>query len=117
MLTSLLERNELAYFMSNLYLKHLILMFGAPFCPLSELSSALSGTPLKVKLLALLTNKRLGLKGIPGTNTLAYFEYLPIAGVTSFITLASDLKLYIFLSFYVYIIIKGLCSLLMGRSG
>jgi hypothetical protein len=35
----------------------------------------LSGTPLKGRLLASPTNTRLGWKGLPGTNTLAYYGH------------------------------------------
>jgi hypothetical protein len=35
----------------------------------------LSGAPLWGRLLALLTNVRLGWKGLPGTNTLVYYEH------------------------------------------
>jgi hypothetical protein len=34
----------------------------------------LSGAPFKGRLLALSTNNRLGFKGLPGSNTLAYYE-------------------------------------------
>jgi hypothetical protein len=34
----------------------------------------LSGAPLQGRLLASLTNIRLGWKGMPGTNTLAYYK-------------------------------------------
>ncbi len=37
-------------------------------------SEALSGAPLYGKLLALPANIRLGWKGLPGTNTQAYYE-------------------------------------------
>jgi hypothetical protein len=45
---------------------------------------------LKVRLLALHTNNRLGWKGLPGTNTLASYEILLITAVKFFITLAPD---------------------------
>jgi hypothetical protein len=48
----------------------------------------LSGAPLKGKLLALTTNIRLGWKGLPGTNALAYYKKLYLMSVKSFITLA-----------------------------
>jgi hypothetical protein len=41
---------------------------------------------------ALLTNLRLGWRGLPGTNTLAYYKNSLIADRKSFITLASDLN-------------------------
>ncbi len=34
----------------------------------------LSGAPLQGRLLASLTNIRLGWRGLPGTNTLAYYD-------------------------------------------
>jgi hypothetical protein len=37
---------------------------------------AILGVPLLVRILALPTNFRLGSKSQPGTNTLAYYEYL-----------------------------------------
>jgi hypothetical protein len=36
----------------------------------------IKGSSLKGRLLALPTNIRLGWKGLPGTNTLAYYENL-----------------------------------------
>jgi hypothetical protein len=38
--------------------------------------------------MALLTNIRLSLKFLPGTNALAHYEHLQIADVKSFITLS-----------------------------
>jgi hypothetical protein len=35
----------------------------------------LSGAPLEGRLLALKTNLRLDRKGLPGTNTLAYYKH------------------------------------------
>jgi hypothetical protein len=46
-----------------------------------------------VRLLALHTKIRLGCKGLPGTNTLAYYEHLSITDVKSFITLAPVAKI------------------------
>jgi len=37
----------------------------------------LPGVPLKGRFLALPTNIRLGWKGLPGTNTLAYYQNSP----------------------------------------
>jgi hypothetical protein len=48
----------------------------------------LSGAPFKGSPLALPTNIRLGWKGLPGTNTLAYYENWQITAVKSFIGLA-----------------------------
>jgi hypothetical protein len=48
----------------------------------------LSGAPLKGMLLASPTNIRLGWKGLPGTNTLAYYENPLIMTVKSFIVQA-----------------------------
>jgi hypothetical protein len=39
---------------------------------------------------ALLRNIRLGCKGLPGANTLAYYKHLQISNVGSFITLGTD---------------------------
>ena len=47
----------------------------------------LSGTPLKGRLPALPTNIKLGCKGLPGTNTLAYYENPFITAVKIFIRL------------------------------
>jgi len=41
---------------------------------------------------ALPTNIRLGWKGLPGTNTLAYYENLQLTAVKSFITFAPALS-------------------------
>jgi hypothetical protein len=38
------------------------------------------------------TNIRLGWKGVPGTNTLAYYKNLYLTAVKSFITLAPGVK-------------------------
>ncbi len=51
----------------------------------------LSGAPLKVRLLALPTNIRLGRKGLPGTNASAYYKNSYVTPVKSFITLATGL--------------------------
>jgi hypothetical protein len=48
----------------------------------------LSGTPLFGRLLALSANIILGRKGLPWTNTLAYYEHSKITAVKSFITFA-----------------------------
>ncbi len=48
----------------------------------------LSDDPLYVKLLALPTNNRLVWKGLPGTNTLAYYENLQLTAVKCFKTFA-----------------------------
>jgi hypothetical protein len=47
-----------------------------------------SGAPLYGRLLALPTNIRLGWKGLPETNALAYYEKAQLTAVKSFITLA-----------------------------
>ncbi len=47
----------------------------------------ISGDPLYDRLLALPTNIRLGWKGLPGTNTLAYYENSEILAVEGLITL------------------------------
>ena len=47
----------------------------------------LSDVPLWGRLLASLTNITLVWKGLPGTNTLAYYESSKITDVLSFITL------------------------------
>jgi len=44
--------------------------------------------------LALPTNIRLGWKGLPGTNALAYFEKSQLTAVQSFITLATGILMY-----------------------
>ncbi len=49
--------------------------------------------PLLGRLLASPTNIRLGWKGLPGTNTLAYYENLQIMAVKSFILRAPGLRL------------------------
>jgi hypothetical protein len=41
---------------------------------------------------ATLTNIRMGWKGLPGTNTLAYYEHSEIAGMKGFITLGPGQK-------------------------
>jgi hypothetical protein len=51
----------------------------------------LSGAPLQGMLLALPANIRLGWKGLPRTNALAYYEKLKLTAVKSFITLAPGL--------------------------
>ncbi len=48
----------------------------------------LSGTPLWGRLLALPTNIKLGLKVLPGTNTVAYNRFSQFMVLKSFITLA-----------------------------
>ncbi len=55
-------------------------------------SAYLSGTPFRYptlggRLLVLPTNIRIGWKGLPRTNTLAYYEHSLIACVKSFITM------------------------------
>jgi hypothetical protein len=45
----------------------------------------LKETPLKSRLLALLTKIRLSWKGLPGTNALAYYEHLQVTDVKRFI--------------------------------
>jgi hypothetical protein len=47
----------------------------------------LKKAPLTSRFLALSTNMRLGWKGLPGPNTLAYYENPYITDVKSFITL------------------------------
>jgi hypothetical protein len=47
----------------------------------------LSGAPLWGRRLALHTNNRIGWKGLPGANTLAYYANLKFTSVKSFITL------------------------------
>jgi hypothetical protein len=47
----------------------------------------LSGAPLLDWLLALLTNNRLGWKGLPGTSAIAYYEKSYLTAVKSFIIL------------------------------
>ncbi len=47
---------------------------------------------LEVRLLALPTNIRLGWEGLPGTNTLAYYERFVNYGRKSFIALVPDVK-------------------------
>jgi len=46
------------------------------------------GVPVLGRLLALLTNIRLGWKGLPGTSSLAYWGHSKITGLKSFIALA-----------------------------
>ena len=48
-------------------------------------SEAFSGTPLLGRVLALPANIRLGWRGLPGSNTLAYYENPLIPTVKSFI--------------------------------
>jgi hypothetical protein len=52
----------------------------------------LKEAPLYVRLLALPTNIRLGWKGLPGTNTLAYYEYSYITDVKVFIILGPGIN-------------------------
>ncbi len=52
----------------------------------------LSGATLEDRLLALPESIRLGWKGLPGTNALAYYENSYVTAVKSFITLAPDLQ-------------------------
>jgi hypothetical protein len=52
----------------------------------------LSGAPFSGRPLALPKNIRLGWKGLPGTNTLAYYENLLITAVKSFVRLAPGVK-------------------------
>ncbi len=52
----------------------------------------LSDAPLKGRLLAFAKNIRLGRKGLPGTNSLAYFEKSQLTTVKSFITLATGVR-------------------------
>ncbi len=47
----------------------------------------LSGATLSCRLLALPTNIKQGWKGLPGKNSIAYFELSQIVAVKSFITL------------------------------
>jgi hypothetical protein len=69
---------------------------GKPFQPslmLADKTGAykvkdLSGAPLYGRFLASPTNIRLGWKGLPWTNTLAYYENLLITTVKSFIVQA-----------------------------
>ncbi len=49
-----------------------------------------SGASLYGRILASLTNFRLGWKGLPGTNALAYYEKVQLTALKSFITLATD---------------------------
>jgi hypothetical protein len=49
----------------------------------------LSVAPLKGRLLALPANIRLGSKGLPATNVLAYHEKSYLTAVKSFITLGT----------------------------
>jgi hypothetical protein len=44
----------------------------------------ISDAPLSVRLLALSTNIRLGWKGLPGTNVLAYYEKSLLTAVKKF---------------------------------
>jgi hypothetical protein len=50
----------------------------------------LSGAPLNGRLLALPTNTKLGWKGFPETNTLAYYGNKKIAAVISFMIEAQE---------------------------
>ncbi len=62
----------------------------------------LSGAPLKGRFLALPANIRLGWKGLPGTNVLAYNKKLYLTAVKSFITLvlgANVIKLFTVISY------------------
>ncbi len=52
----------------------------------------LPGAPLLGRLLASPTNVRLGWKGLPRTNTLAYYKNLTITAVKSFIVLAPGIN-------------------------
>jgi hypothetical protein len=45
-----------------------------------------SGTPLLSRLMALATNTKLGWKGLPKANTLAYYEHSKIADIKTFKT-------------------------------
>jgi hypothetical protein len=54
----------------------------------------LSRAPLKGRLLAIPTNIRLGLRGLPGINTFVYYEYSLITAVKSFIAVAPGGKIY-----------------------
>ncbi len=45
-----------------------------------------------VKAAALFTNNELGWKGLPWTNTLAYYKYSLITNVKGFITLSLEWK-------------------------
>ncbi len=59
-----------------------------------------AGAPRKGRLLASPTNIRLGWKGLPGTNALAYYEKALLTAIKSFITLGPDhLKISIYPSF------------------
>jgi hypothetical protein len=65
-----------------------------------------SGAPLGYSP-ALLANIRPGKKTLPGTSTLAYYEYLYITDVKSFIALGSDVSvrfLILFIALSVHII-------------
>ncbi len=67
----------------------------------------LSDAPLKGRLLALPTNIRLGWKGLPGTNILAYYEKSQLTAVKSFVTLApgvNAIKLYFFCNLRIFVI-------------
>jgi hypothetical protein len=50
----------------------------------------LSGAPFWGRLLASLTNNRLGWKGLPGTNAPAYYENSKITATEGFIGLTPD---------------------------
>ncbi len=50
----------------------------------------LSGAQLYGRLLALPTNIRLGWKGLPGTNALAYYEKAQLTAIKCITTLATD---------------------------
>jgi hypothetical protein len=62
----------------------------------------LSGALLYGRLGALPIDNRLGWKGLPGTNTLAYYENSKIMAVKSFITLAPGVNVIRALNFITY---------------
>ncbi len=60
----------------------------------------LTDIPLLGRLLALPTNNRLSWKGLPGTNTLAYYKNARLTAVNRFITLAPDMQQVTFKKFW-----------------
>jgi hypothetical protein len=61
----------------------------------------LSGVAFWGRLLALSTNIKLGWKGLPSTNTIAFYAHLKITFVKRLITMASDMQIFISVFFSV----------------
>jgi hypothetical protein len=71
--------------------------------------------PLQGRLLALPTNIRLGWKGLPGTNTLAFYEHLLITDINIFMTLGPGITAIIPFSLYLYSLVLRACVFYCGK--